>query len=140
MRKFSLFLINLFHTVRRRLISLHFLQTTAALPALSSLPSSPQIEHKAPELRHDVIEANFYSGTLADSYGLDVLDLHFHFRFSLHHRTRDGVHWNALAHRRITSLLLQHSAQAWGVVMPCPLTAVGEEENHRHWSKYTLLL
>uniref|UniRef100_A0A3B4VK68 Family with sequence similarity 113 n=1 Tax=Seriola dumerili TaxID=41447 RepID=A0A3B4VK68_SERDU len=86
----------------------------------------PEIEHKAPQLRYDVIEANFYSGTLADAHGMDVLDLHFQFRFSLHHRTNDGVHWNAIAHRRITSLLLQHAAQAWGVIMPCPLRAVGQ--------------
>ncbi|XP_072232270.1 PC-esterase domain-containing protein 1A [Leuresthes tenuis] len=84
----------------------------------------PEIEHKAPQLRYDVIEANFYSGTLADAYKRDVLDLHFQFRFSLHHRTTDGVHWNAIAHRRITSLLLQHIAQAWGVILPCPLIAV----------------
>ena len=78
-------------------------------------------------MRYDVIEANFCSGTLADAYGIDVLDLHFQFRFSLHHRTKDGVHWNALAHRRITSLLLQHAAEAWGVNMPCELSPVGEE-------------
>lgn len=78
-----------------------------------------------PALRDDVIEANFYGSTLAGAYGMDVLDLHFHFRFSLQHRMKDGVHWNALAHRRITSLLLQHAAQAWGVVLPCPLTTVG---------------
>uniref|UniRef100_A0A3Q1E9H0 Family with sequence similarity 113 n=1 Tax=Acanthochromis polyacanthus TaxID=80966 RepID=A0A3Q1E9H0_9TELE len=78
-------------------------------------------------LRFDVVEANFYSGTLADEYGLDVLDLHFQFRFSLQHRTNDGVHWNALAHRRITTLLLQHAAQAWGVIWPAPLTSVGDE-------------
>uniref|UniRef100_A0A8C9ZQ94 Family with sequence similarity 113 n=1 Tax=Sander lucioperca TaxID=283035 RepID=A0A8C9ZQ94_SANLU len=88
----------------------------------------PEVCHRQTSLRYDVIEANFYSGTLADAYGMDVLDLHFQFRFSLHYRTNDGVHWNALAHRKITSLLLQHSAQAWGVTMPCPLTAVGEEE------------
>ncbi|XP_070711336.1 PC-esterase domain-containing protein 1A [Pempheris klunzingeri] len=88
----------------------------------------PEIKHKAPQLRYDVIEANFYSGTLANAYGMDVLDLHFQFRFSLHHRTKDGVHWNALVHRRITSLLLQHAAQAWGVSMPCPLTAVEHTE------------
>ncbi|XP_053199043.1 PC-esterase domain-containing protein 1A-like [Scomber japonicus] len=82
----------------------------------------PEIAHKAPQLRYDVIEANFYSGTLANSYGMDVLDLHFQFRFSLQHRTHDGVHWNALAHRRITSLLAQHTAQAWGV--SCPLAVV----------------
>lgn len=65
-------------------------------------------------------------------HGLDVLDLHFQFRFSLHHRTSDGVHWNAIAHRKITSLLLEHAAQAWGVDMTCPLRAIGEEENDTH--------
>lgn len=62
-----------------------------------------------------MIEANFYSATLANSYGMDVLDLHYYFRFSLQHRTNDGVHWNALAHRWITSLLIKHIAEAWGV-------------------------
>ncbi|XP_015252436.1 PREDICTED: PC-esterase domain-containing protein 1A-like [Cyprinodon variegatus] len=77
----------------------------------------PEIEHKAPQLRYDVIEANFYSWTVADNYDMDVLDLHFQFRFSLQHRTNDGVHWNAIAHRRITALLLRHIAQAWGVTL-----------------------
>uniref|UniRef100_A0A8C6WIS2 Family with sequence similarity 113 n=1 Tax=Neogobius melanostomus TaxID=47308 RepID=A0A8C6WIS2_9GOBI len=77
-------------------------------------------EHKAAHLRSDVIEANFFGGTLADGYGLDVLDLHFEFRFSLQHRAKDGVHWNAVAHRRISWLLLQHMAQAWGSNCPAP--------------------
>uniref|UniRef100_A0AAY5ELL5 Family with sequence similarity 113 n=1 Tax=Electrophorus electricus TaxID=8005 RepID=A0AAY5ELL5_ELEEL len=85
----------------------------------------PEIEHVGPALRYDVIEANFYSATLADAYGLDVLDLHFLFRFSLHHRMKDGVHWNAVAHRQITCLLLSHAAQAWGVELPKP-PATGE--------------
>ncbi|KAK5848548.1 hypothetical protein PBY51_006152 [Eleginops maclovinus] len=88
----------------------------------------PEIEQKASHLRYDVIDANFFSGTLADAYGMDTLDLHFHFRFSLQHRVKDGVHWNALAHRKITSLLLQHSAQAWGVILPCPLKTVEHTE------------
>uniref|UniRef100_A0A3Q3WTR0 Uncharacterized protein n=1 Tax=Mola mola TaxID=94237 RepID=A0A3Q3WTR0_MOLML len=103
----------------------------------------PEVHHRqlsVSQLRHDVIVANFYSGSLADSYGLDVLDLHFQFRFSLQHRTKDGVHWNAIAHRRITCLLLQHSAQAWGVVIPHPPTAVAEKENCSDPSKYTLLV
>ncbi|XP_037532882.1 protein fantom [Nematolebias whitei] len=83
----------------------------------------PEIEHKVPQLRFDVIEANFFSGTLADVYDMDVLDLHYQFRFSLQHRTKDGIHWNAIAHRRITSLLMQHIAQAWGVILHYPLTA-----------------
>ncbi|XP_028285044.1 PC-esterase domain-containing protein 1A [Parambassis ranga] len=84
----------------------------------------PEIRHKAPNLWSDVIEANFYSGTLADAHGVDVLDLHFQFRLSLHHRITDGIHWNAIAHRRITFLLLRHIAQAWGVILPSPLTTL----------------
>ncbi|TKS92566.1 PC-esterase domain-containing protein 1A [Collichthys lucidus] len=74
----------------------------------------PEVSHLGPMLCHDIIEANFYSSRLAEAYGLDVLDLHFHFRLSLQHRMPDGVHWDALAHRRISSLLLQHAADAWG--------------------------
>ncbi|XP_034020942.1 PC-esterase domain-containing protein 1A [Thalassophryne amazonica] len=84
----------------------------------------PEIEYMVPRLRNDVIEANFDSGILAAAYGVDVLDSHFHFRFSLQHRSNDGVHWNAFAHRKITSLLLQHVAEAWGVVMHCSVTTV----------------
>ncbi|XP_061620261.1 PC-esterase domain-containing protein 1A isoform X1 [Phyllopteryx taeniolatus] len=79
-----------------------------------------QISHKAPHLRHDVIEANFYSGVLASASKVDVLDLHFHFRFALQHRTNDGVHWNALGHRRISTLVSLHAADAWGVELPLP--------------------
>ncbi|XP_030635077.1 PC-esterase domain-containing protein 1A, partial [Chanos chanos] len=82
----------------------------------------PEIKEMAPLLRYDVIEANFYSATMAEAYGLDVLDLHFLFRFSLEHRMKDGVHWNSVAHRRITNLLLEHAAQAWGVELPNPLS------------------
>ncbi|XP_030578596.1 PC-esterase domain-containing protein 1A-like isoform X2 [Archocentrus centrarchus] len=92
----------------------------------------PEIEHKAQQLRYDVIEANFYSGTLADAYGMDVLDLHFQFRFSLQHRMKDGIHWNAVAHRKITSLVLQHAAEAWGVILPCPVTVY----DRHHYNGY----
>ncbi|TNN37381.1 PC-esterase domain-containing protein 1A [Liparis tanakae] len=81
---------------------------------------SPQLSHLAPTLCYDVIEANFYGGRLAEEYGFDVLDLHFHFRFSLQHRRPDGVHWDALAHRHISSLLLRHAADAWGVELQAP--------------------
>lgn len=74
-----------------------------------------------PTLRFDVIEANLYGAVLANAYGLDILDLHFLFRFNLQHRMNDGVHWNALAHRQISCLLLAHVAQAWGVELPKPV-------------------
>lgn len=78
----------------------------------------PEIQHMGPTLRFDVIEANYFGATLANEYGFDVLDLHFQFRFSLQHRMQDGVHWNAVVHRQITCLLLEHVAQGWGVDLP----------------------
>ncbi|TRY87672.1 hypothetical protein DNTS_013619, partial [Danionella cerebrum] len=78
----------------------------------------PEIQHMGPTLRFDVVEANFLGATLASEFGFDVLDLHFQFRFSLQHRMHDGVHWNAIAHRKITTLLLEHMAEAWGVALP----------------------
>ncbi|XP_056156154.1 PC-esterase domain-containing protein 1A [Lampris incognitus] len=96
----------------------------------------PEIEYKASQLRYDVVEANFFSGTLADAYGMDVVDLHFHFRLSLQHRVKDGVHWNAVAHRTITSLLLQHIAEAWGVILPCQPSAVEFHSSQRNYSRY----
>ncbi|XP_051284520.1 PC-esterase domain-containing protein 1B-like isoform X1 [Dicentrarchus labrax] len=96
----------------------------------------PEVSHLGPSLCYDIIEANFYSGRLAEAYGLDVLDLHFHFRLSLQHRMPDGVHWDALAHRHISSLLLQHIADAWGVDLqdpPPPQDKGGREEFGHHY-------
>ncbi|KAJ3585633.1 hypothetical protein NHX12_014352 [Muraenolepis orangiensis] len=81
---------------------------------------TPELSHKAAQLRSDVVEANFCSSQVACSYGADVLDLHYSFRLSLQQRVRDGVHWNAIAHRRMTSLLLRHAADSWGVRLPAP--------------------
>ncbi|KAA0723172.1 PC-esterase domain-containing protein 1A [Triplophysa tibetana] len=80
----------------------------------------PEIQHVGPLLRFDVIEANLYGATLANEFGFDVLDMHFQFRFCLHLRTNDGVHWNAVAHRKMTCLMLEHAAQAWAVQLSNP--------------------
>ncbi|XP_074517991.1 PC-esterase domain-containing protein 1A [Halichoeres trimaculatus] len=92
----------------------------------------PEVSHMALSLRHDVIEANFYSCETADAYNSDVLDLHYHFRRSLQHRMADGIHWDALAHRRISGLLLHHIADAWGVDLHDPTSTQGEgSKGHR---------
>ncbi|XP_078533333.1 PC-esterase domain-containing protein 1A-like [Lissotriton helveticus] len=78
----------------------------------------PELQHLDKTLRRDIIEANFYSATLAASHKFDVLDLHYHFRFDSQNRLKDGVHWNQIVHRKITQLLLAHIADAWGVEVP----------------------
>ncbi|KAM5194617.1 PC-esterase domain-containing protein 1A-like [Mantella aurantiaca] len=69
-------------------------------------------------LRWDIVEGNFFSATLANFYKLDVVDMHYHFRFDLRSRCKDAIHWNQLAHRKYTQILLAHIAQAWGVQPP----------------------
>ncbi|XP_063042709.1 PC-esterase domain-containing protein 1A-like isoform X3 [Engraulis encrasicolus] len=99
-----------------------------ALPLSKSIVGGflvPEIAEFGPMLRFDIVEANYWSATVASAYGLDVLDLHFHFRRSLQLRAQDGVHWNGVAHRHITCLLLAHAAQAWGVEMPPSLLPTG---------------
>ncbi|XP_006894251.1 PREDICTED: PC-esterase domain-containing protein 1A isoform X2 [Elephantulus edwardii] len=78
----------------------------------------PELQPLAASLRRDVVEGNFYSATLAGGYCFDVLDLHFHFRHAVRHRHRDGVHWDQIAHRHLSHLLLTHVADAWGVELP----------------------
>ncbi|XP_072315404.1 PC-esterase domain-containing protein 1A-like [Eucyclogobius newberryi] len=93
---------------------------TLAMPLAKQIKGGflvPEVSHLEPSLCSDIIEANFYGGQLADAYGLDTLDLHFHFRLSLQHRMPDGVHWDSLAHRSISTLLLLHVAQAWGIIL-----------------------
>ncbi|KAG8547442.1 hypothetical protein GDO81_028330 [Engystomops pustulosus] len=69
-------------------------------------------------LQMDMVEGNFFSATLADFHKLDVLDMHYHFRYDLRLRCRDAVHWDQLAHRKYSQILLTHIAQAWGVEIP----------------------
>ncbi|XP_069833210.1 PC-esterase domain-containing protein 1A-like isoform X3 [Dendropsophus ebraccatus] len=80
-------------------------------------------DHEIPEnirhnLRWDIVEANFFSATIAHSHKLDVLDMHHHFLGNLHFRCKDSIHWNQLAHRKYTQILLTHIAESWGVEVP----------------------
>lgn len=92
----------------------------------------PELQHLDKTLRTDVIEGNFYSATVADLHKFDVLDLHYHFRFELQNRVKDGIHWNPIAHRRVTHLLLSHIADAWNVEVP-PKSV---EESSRLWNEH----
>nr|XP_008121386.1 PREDICTED: PC-esterase domain-containing protein 1A [Anolis carolinensis]XP_008121387.1 PREDICTED: PC-esterase domain-containing protein 1A [Anolis carolinensis]XP_008121388.1 PREDICTED: PC-esterase domain-containing protein 1A [Anolis carolinensis]XP_016853962.1 PREDICTED: PC-esterase domain-containing protein 1A [Anolis carolinensis] len=77
----------------------------------------------------DVIEANFYSASLALCYRFDVLDLHYAVRFLEDHHHSDGVHWSSWVHRCVTKLLLTHMAGAWGVQLERRRPQPGPERN-----------
>ncbi|XP_042325786.1 PC-esterase domain-containing protein 1A-like isoform X2 [Sceloporus undulatus] len=73
------------------------------------------IQHSDVSTPRDLIEANFYSASLACCYRFDVLDLHYSVRFLEDHHAKDGIHWSKYVHRWVTKLLLTHIADAWGV-------------------------
>ena len=55
---------------------------------------------------------------VAQTFGIDVLDMHYFFRHKTEMRVGDGVHWNAVAHRKMTNIILAHVSKAWGVKLP----------------------
>ncbi|ELT87625.1 hypothetical protein CAPTEDRAFT_53584, partial [Capitella teleta] len=77
-----------------------------------------QIDFMNDVIRVDVMIGNFHAAKAAHDHGMDVLDLHFHFRSMLEHRKKDGVHWDARVHRRISNMLMKHVASAWRYQLP----------------------
>ncbi|KAF2888236.1 hypothetical protein ILUMI_17937 [Ignelater luminosus] len=59
-------------------------------------------------LPYHVVFANKYASEIANFFNLDVLDLHYHFRFLSNHHSEDGIHWDSIAIRYATNLLLTH--------------------------------
>ncbi|KAG8126155.1 hypothetical protein E2320_021253 [Naja naja] len=78
----------------------------------------PELQHLSQTLCQDIIEGNFYGGTLAGLHLFDMVDLHFHFCFDMGNSVKDGIHWDNVVHRWITNLLLTQLANAWRVVIP----------------------
>ncbi|CAL8377144.1 unnamed protein product [Gadus morhua 'NCC'] len=76
--------------------------------------------HLKLSLQGTAMEANLCSGMLARAYGLDVLDLYYHFRCLLPHGGPHGEPWDGRAQRWASALLLHHVAAAWGVAMSPP--------------------
>lgn len=78
----------------------------------------PEAECRSSKLREDVLEANKFAVNVIDEFRLDLLDLHFYFRNQIQRRAKDGIHWDATAHRRITNLILHHMCDAWELETP----------------------
>lgn len=78
----------------------------------------PEIYDRQSKLREDVLEANHYAIKVMKEYKLDVLDLHYYFLNHIQRRAKDGIHWDATAHRRITNLILNHLCDVWDIKTP----------------------
>ncbi|XP_066428992.1 PC-esterase domain-containing protein 1A-like isoform X2 [Eleutherodactylus coqui] len=114
---------NLFHRLKKVLSPQCLILWNMTMPVGYKEKELP--EDLAHNLQWDIIEGNFFSATLADIHKLDVLDMHYHFRCDLRLRCRDAIHWNQLAHRKYTQILLTHIARAWGVEPPKGNTTEG---------------
>ena len=62
---------------------------------------------------NEIMEGNFVAYMLVREFGCIFLDLNKHFRNMLHQRSSDGVHWNAIGHRRITFFILTEIRRLW---------------------------
>lgn len=78
----------------------------------------PEVYERQSMLREDVLEANHYAVNVMKEYKLDVLDLHYYFLNHIQRRAKDGIHWDATAHRRITNLILNHLSDVWDIKTP----------------------
>ncbi len=54
-------------------------------------------------LRIRIFDINTFSSELAKKYNFQVIDLHYLVRKSVQHRCKDGMHYDALVHRQITT-------------------------------------
>uniref|UniRef100_A0A914V2K4 Transmembrane protein 127 transmembrane region domain-containing protein n=1 Tax=Plectus sambesii TaxID=2011161 RepID=A0A914V2K4_9BILA len=78
-----------------------------------------EIQFMEESMRVAILEANYYCAQIVASYGFDVLDLHYYLRAVVKYRSeKDGVHWNPIAHRHITDLIIAFLHDSWGISLP----------------------
>ena len=63
---------------------------------------------------NEILVANFVAFQMIREYGRIFLNFNPYFCQQLHHREKDGVHWNGVAHRRMTHMLLTEVSKLWG--------------------------
>uniref|UniRef100_A0A914WPS6 Uncharacterized protein n=1 Tax=Plectus sambesii TaxID=2011161 RepID=A0A914WPS6_9BILA len=74
-----------------------------------------EIQFLSLSLRKCVLEINHKVAQLIVQYGFDNLDVNYYLRpLVQEHRKGDGVHWDSVAHRHITELLLLFLYDSWG--------------------------
>lgn len=70
------------------------------------------------KLPADILEANEFVYNLIKDYPFVFLDLHYFLRYHRHRLSKDGIHWDMTAHRRISNLLFTRVSEAWGIPLP----------------------
>jgi len=72
----------------------------------------PGLEFQCFFTRYNVVEANAIAAHEVTRAGYGVLDLHYFFQLQQFRRKRDGIHWDIMANRMITNLILTY-IQLW---------------------------
>jgi len=110
-----------FHHLKSVLPESCLLLWLAALPLSDKVRGGvflPGLDHCGHTIRYDVIEANYVAHLIANDMKVDLLDLHYNFVTQQGHREHDGIHWDAIAHRRMSNLILSHISEAWQIPLP----------------------
>lgn len=120
-------IVKLFQQFRKCLPKQCLVIWTTALPV--SLKCKPpflveQIDFLKHSLQFDILEANVLAKNVLTTNGYDVLDLYHYFRMQGLLRKDDGVHWEPVAVRFITNLVLTHVALSWNCKLPGRVTNV----------------
>ncbi|CAF0752615.1 unnamed protein product, partial [Didymodactylos carnosus] len=101
---------------------LRHLMPDALLIWLSAMPVSNKskggfipkdTEYIRPILPSLVRDANHYCKELCPKYGVMYIDTHSLFFRMLHLRKDDGIHWNTLAHRMVSEIVLNRLKAYW---------------------------
>jgi len=117
----------LFQTFRQVLQPETLFIWTTALPVSQTVRGGvilDTIRFLSDILRYDILLANDLTSEAATDNNFDVVDLHYEMRRHIDLRMQDGIHWNPVAHRKISGLLLHHICSAWHVRLPLRM-AVG---------------
>lgn len=82
------------------------------LPLFENIPSQ------------EILAANYIACSVVRSLRFIFLDLHSIFVNQLHLRANDGIHWNSIAHRRVSNLILHQLCRMWNLPVPNRLIGV----------------
>ncbi|XP_013412937.1 uncharacterized protein LOC106175459 [Lingula anatina] len=88
-------------------------------------------------LHLDITAGNHCARLEALFHGYSVLDMCELFTQHVHLRAPDGVHWNEIAHRRITNIYLTKLSQRWHFMAPSHRILGLQPSQLRHCRSYT---
>ena len=71
-------------------------------------------------LRIRIFDINRFSSQLAMKYNFQVIDLHYLVRRRVQHRCKDGMHYDALIHREITTHIARYISCGFYQSLPKP--------------------